>query len=200
MMNNIKRGWKFLFLFSIVFLAIGCGSKANSENNENDENSALRQSQQTQLEESSVIEQYQKVHAGFRIDSGRTVGKPVYVYDECFGGAYMTDEKKLVVLLTENTPENQKRVMEFVEQQEVVFESCEYSLTKLHEVISTINDNLNKLKGNGSDFSSMSLDEKNNCVIIRIRNLNSEKEAMVREIIDTGCMVIENTTEINEFE
>ncbi|MBQ9768048.1 MAG: hypothetical protein IJW37_08105 [Lachnospiraceae bacterium] len=68
---------------------------------------------------------------GFRIESDDT---GTLLYDEGYGGAYVNDRMELVVLLAENTPENQARVREYTGYEDIIIESCEYSRNELYHV------------------------------------------------------------------
>ncbi len=122
------------------------------------------------------------------------------IYDSCFGGAYLNDNGELVVLLTSNTYENRKKIKEYTGNSNIAIESCKFSYNELTHAISTINNHLDELQERGAGISSMYRDVVNNCVIINVRNLNSDKEAEIRKIVNTDFMVIRNTDEINEYQ
>lgn len=121
-------------------------------------------------------------------------------YDDCFGGAYLNEVGELVVLLTSDTYENRKMVSEYTGNADIATEPCKFSYNELTEVISTINNHLDELQERGADLSSMYRDVMNNCVVIKVRNLNAYKEAEIREVVDSGAIVIQNTDEEIEYQ
>lgn len=121
-------------------------------------------------------------------------------YDDCFGGAYLNENGELVVLLTSDTAENRKRIREYTGNPGIITESCKFSYNELTEVIGTINSHLDELLERGADLGSMYRDVMNNCIVIKVRDLNEYKEAEIRKVVDSGCMVIRNTDEEIEYQ
>ena len=66
-----------------------------------------------------------------------------------------------------------------------------YTHDELLSVYNILGDNILYLCNNkGVDVQFVEIDEKNNCVNIGVHNLDEEKEAEIRDIIDSPCMVI----------
>lgn len=114
-------------------------------------------------------------------------------YEESYGGAYINENGELVVLLTENVDKNRRMIQEYTEDDSIITKTCFYSYNELMEVIDTLNGELRNLAEQGVLVDEMYDDVSLNRVIIRVRNLNDEKEQLVRDIIDSGCMVFRNS-------
>lgn len=87
-------------------------------------------------------------------------------YEAVWGGSYPNEAGQWVVLLTENTAENQKKVFELnpsLTEDNTIFMTATYSLSNLKE----LQKNISEAVGNGGEFSfvsSVGLREEANCV------------------------------------
>lgn len=87
-------------------------------------------------------------------------------YEAVWGGSYPNEAGQWVVLLTENTAENQKKVFELnpsLTEDNTIFMTATYSLSYLKE----LQKNISEAVGNGGEFSfvsSVGLREEANCV------------------------------------
>ena len=73
-------------------------------------------------------------------DSSDTPG-PLVPYEEVWGGAYQNEAGKWVILLTENTPENQKKFLELnpaLTENDIIFQAAAYSLAYLRNLMISI--------------------------------------------------------------
>lgn len=110
------------------------------------------------------------------------------VYDDNYGGAYIDDSGELVVLLVENDTSDVARIQQDTGNSGIKTESCEYSYNDLVLVITTINENLDYLSNNGIYITEMYEDVYDNRVKIGVLDLSSEKENLIRKIINLPCM------------
>ena len=110
------------------------------------------------------------------------------VYDDNYGGAYIDDSGELVVLLVENDTSDVARIQQDTGNSGIKTESCEYSYNDLVLVITTINENLDYLSNNGIYITEMYEDVYDNRVKIGVLDLSSEKENLIRKIINLPYM------------
>ena len=133
------------------------------------------------------IEQYKKMLNSFNSrNHARTTQEQVY--DDNYGGAYIDDSGELVVLLVENDTSDVARIQQDTGNSGIKTESCEYSYNDLVLVITTINENLDYLSNNGIYITEMYEDVYDNRVKIGVLDLSSEKENLIRKIINLPCM------------
>lgn len=65
-----------------------------------------------------------------------------------------------------------------------------YTHDELLSVYNILSDKMLYLINKGVDVHFVEIDKENNCVNIGVHNLDEEKEAEIRDIIDSPCMVI----------
>ena len=73
-------------------------------------------------------------------DSSDTPG-PLVPYEEVWGGAYQNEAGKWVILLTENTPENQKKFLELnpaLTENDIIFQAAAASMSYLRNLMISI--------------------------------------------------------------
>ena len=66
---------------------------------------------------------------------------PLVPYEEVWGGAYQNEAGKWVILLTENTPENQKKVLELnpaLTENDIIFQAAAASMSYLRNLMVSI--------------------------------------------------------------
>lgn len=136
------------------------------------------------------IEKYNKMLNTFDENSNLAVKKGGHNYDDNYGGSFIDDNGELVVLLTNNNDDNKTKIKRYTGDNDIKTQKCSYSYNDLLEVIHTINNNLDNLSKQGVILEEMYDDVWSNQVIIAIRDLNDEKEKIVRGIIDKDFMVI----------
>lgn len=143
--------------------------------------------------QSESIVQYKLMLEKFNSKSKvRTTGEQVY--DDNYGGAYINTDGNLVVLLVEPTSSNTNYMKGITNNNELITIDCEYPYNELINVIDTINANLEYLYQQNIIISSMYEDVYCNRVIINVIALSMEKESIIRNIIDSPCMKINNCT------
>lgn len=120
---------------------------------------------------------------------GTINGQPLY--GDVFGGAYINDYGDLVVLLVEITPESIKEIQEACRCKNIIVEKCEFSYKELI----TVNEKLsNAMKADEEHclwIEGMAVKIRESRVKILVRKLTKEKEAAIRAVVDSPCMVIE---------
>lgn len=101
-------------------------------------------------------------------------------YEAVWGGSYMDQNGRWVIWLTENTPENQKRVFEQnpdLSESNTIFKSADYSLTYLTELMTNISEEMGD--GKLPDVSIASLREELNRVVVTVTTEDTESVAKV---------------------
>ena len=180
---NVKRLYCGLagLLFAGMLLSLtACNGKENEE----------EVAPTTKITNLSTIDQYNQLMEGFRITSDDDTGEPLY--DECYGGAYVNDRMELVVLLAENTPENQARVREYTGYEDIIIESCEYSRNELHCVKNRLNLAWDKLRAEGVELGGMGPDEMENRVVVYVYNLEEGETEKLFEAAKSDCLIVHN--------
>lgn len=134
--------------------------------------------------EAVAIEEYKSILSLFA-DSSEKGDK---IYDDNYGGAYLSDDQVLTVLLVDNSEENVKKIIEATGNSNIHIRKCTYSFNDLIGTIEKINASLEHLNKNGIIISEMYEDVQNNCVRIGVKDLNQKKEKIIREIVDCSFM------------
>ncbi len=197
----MRRSFKLLVALIVVFISFFFTESFVADAQEQAEFSPMLLGGKTEefyANQAESIAQYNKLLERFSVQNRSVAGEKVY--DSRFGGAYLNDDGELIVLLTENTNENQALVKEYTEEPKILIATCKYSYNELNRIINTINLHLEELRKLGADISSIYTDVMNNCVVIKVRNLNEYKESEIRKIVDSDCMVFQNTNEIVEYQ
>lgn len=81
------------------------------------------------------IQQYRSLLDGFNKEA-KTRMLDEQVYDDNYGGAYIDNEGKLVVLLVKNDEESIESIEEGTGNENIKIEICEYSFNEMLQVIS----------------------------------------------------------------
>ena len=121
--------------------------------------------------EAVAIEEYKSILSLFA-DSSEKGDK---IYDDNYGGAYLSDDQVLTVLLVDNSEENVKKIIEATGNSNIHIRKCTYSFNDLIGTIEKINASLEHLNKNGIIISEMYEDVQNNCVRIGVKDLNQKK-------------------------
>lgn len=132
---------------------------------------------------------------GVTVNQGST-GKASY--NECYGGAYLNEAGELVVMLTNNSYQNKRMIRNYTGDAGILTVPCKYSYNELTEVIDRMNENWLALLEQGVTLSSMYRDMERNCVVLNVRELNEEKLAKIKEVVDSEILEIQNTEECIE--
>ena len=114
-------------------------------------------------------------------------------YANNFGGAYIDKNGELVVLLVDINEESIRQIQEAIHCTSMIIKECEYSYAEMMRVIDAINAKLRWPVYAELGISVMHEDVYTNRVYIEVRKLTDEKEARIREIIDSPCMVISDS-------
>ncbi len=144
--------------------------------------------------QSDSISQYQALLSSFN-EACKMRNSAEQVYDENYGGAYIDENGELVVLLVNQSAEKNEQVRDITGNSELLILECKYSFNELMNVIDTVNANLEYFLGKGIIISSMYEDVYKNSVYIDVIDLNEEKELIIREVVNSPCMRINNCAE-----
>lgn len=175
------------FILVCVFIISAGNSVARAQNNRTAHDDTFFKTQY------SSIEKYNKLLDKFKQNRTIEGKKGALYYDDYYGGSYINDSGELVVLLTNNTDKNKAKIKDYTNDVNMTTKQCTYSYNQLMEVINTINNNIDYLNKNGVILDEMYDDVWSNKVIIAIRDLNNEKEKVIRGIIDRDFMVIKSS-------
>lgn len=149
--------------------------------------------------EAESTEQYRKMLESFNSNS-KTRSANEQVYDENYGGSYIDENGELVVILV-NTQETEcNKIRSVTENNSIKIEKCQYSYNELMRVIDTIADNFDYLLEYDVGIAKMYEDVYTNSVQIGVHKLDAEKEAKIREIVDSPCMNIFNVDNLVEYQ
>lgn len=97
-------------------------------------------------------------------------------YEAVWGGSYPNEAGQWVVLLTENTAENQKKVFDLnpsLTENNTIFQSAAYSLAYLTDLMERISQAIGS-NGEISFVSSIGLREEKNCIQVTVITDDSE--------------------------
>lgn len=120
-------------------------------------------------------------------------------YEAVWGGSYPNETGQWVVLLTENTTENQKKVFELnpsLIEDNTIFMTATYSLSYLKE----LQKNISEAVGNGREFSfvsSVGLREEANCVQVIVTTDDPESIGKILSFDTLGGAI--EIVNINSF-
>lgn len=112
-------------------------------------------------------------------------------YPDYYGGSYLDENSELVVLLKDGTENIRNNLKTVSSNEELQFEQADFSYAELTEIINFImsyQENNYHSKSDGEyniakDIVDCTLDDKNNKVIVGIRNLSSEKIEIFKNLI-----------------
>ena len=139
---------------------------------------------------------FDKMLDSFRADavaddsSGTADGSTAY--PDYYGGAYIDDSGKLVVLTTDMSDPviNEIRA---AAGYDVTVESCPASLNELEGTVDLIVDHFELLREQGIKIATVGKDIKTGKVIVSVIDLDAEKEATIRALVDNEYLEFENT-------
>lgn len=146
----------------------------------NEEVEAANTASETMTEGTSVDvpqEEYRDVPAP--VNSGNTGA--LVPYEPVWGGSYPNEVGQWVILLTENTAENQKKVFELnpsLTESNTIFKTATYSLAYLKNLMESISQVIGS-NGDMSFVSSVGLREEENCIQVIVTTDDSESIAKI---------------------
>lgn len=123
----------------------------------------------------------------------RSVGIKAITYPDYYGGAYVDDKNRLVVLINESYRTQLPNMIKSLEgDSNVRIIYCDYSFTTLRDIveeISAFNRN-NKDSEVAKNISVYGIDPSNNRVFVRVKNnSNDEIEKFKKNIVDSPAIV-----------
>ncbi|MCD7825707.1 MAG: S1 family peptidase [Clostridiaceae bacterium] len=152
-------------------------------------NSTTSSDNATIVQERKACKEYNKLVQNYDIEENNSEKIPDY-----YGGAFINENDELVVEVTENTEQVVQELQKITGDQTVGIMVVKRSYNELLNVYQTIVDSLTE-----SDVaklvSSCYVDEKNNCVTVKINNIQAEEEIR-NTICDADCLnfvVVEGT-------
>ena len=148
--------------------------------------------------QSESINQYKTLLSSFN-ENNNTRNISEQIYDDNYGGAYIDEEGNLIVLQVNPSSQSVRQTKTITSNNDLTILDCEYSFNELISVITTINDSLEYLLQQNIIITSMYEDVYSNRVIIDVLNLTSEKETLIRSLINSPCMVIQNSSCREQF-
>lgn len=146
-----------------------------------------------EIEETDYLNvMYNNIINGLEKDS-RSVDK----YPSYYGGAYISDESKLVVLLKEDTPVIRQHIVDIAgdyETTDIAFINSKYSYEELYSMKASISNKISdykkKMNENSSELcelinsiAGVGIIESENSILIHIRNLADNTEELFRQYI-----------------
>lgn len=130
-------------------------------------------------------------------------------YPEYYGGSYLNDDGKLVILLKNNDISIQRTLKSVSNNNNLIFESANYSYAELTQYILDIlkyqesklsTQNSVKTYDIAEDIIDCTLDDKNNKIIVGIRNLNDNKIKLFKKnVIDSDAIEFTNKLYKNSY-
>lgn len=156
--------------------------------------------QQGELEESNVVQltekevrkqdknakKYNKLCEKIQDKKGKEVEYPEY-----YAGAYLDEEKNLVVNLAVNSKKNKEKVKDVVG--DVEFQASQYSYNELMDAYTELSAYDFESRKNAPQVIWISVDEINNCVNVGIQDLkNTDAEWIQKNVCKTDCIKYTN--------
>lgn len=123
------------------------------------------------------------------------------VYPDYYGGAYINDEGRLVVYVTDLN--KAPSLMSVDDNNAIIYQECEYSYNELNDTMDTLNEykfsNLDSDIAN--NFNSYALLDKENRVEVRLDEFSEEKIQEFKDaVFDSDTIIfVEATQPIEEY-
>ncbi len=104
---------------------------------------------------------------------------------EWYGGTYYSDHHQIIILLCEDTEDNESTIRQLVDNEMTItdwdvicFEECAYSLSCLNDIKSVVEDSFSDI------VDDIYVNQKNNYVFIMIEELDEEIEEEIRTFLE----------------
>ena len=190
MRNNILH----LFLLLTMMLVVSCSDNLLSDiDNMNSEE--ILTSDFSTNEKNSLI-QGANLLGSFSIMSTRSVNKEDYDYPDYYGGSYVDDQGKLVVLVSsDNIEKYRQNFVRRTQSNEIILKSCEYSFKDLLTTIDEIKKSGEQkaLMIDDLQLVSYGVDAQKNKVVVAMIDCNDQKIAKFKsEIMDSPIIIFEH--------
>src|SRR5690606_5855510 len=120
--------------------------------------------------------------------------KPEKVYPESYGGAYIDDDGKLVICITDSN-ENGDAYRHYTSNGNTSLKRVHYSLNTLKDVMERMNSHVKEnpegLIAQNMDF--FAIDERNNRIIMDVKRLDKGYEEQFRSLIaGASCVILQD--------
>ncbi|MBD5089647.1 MAG: hypothetical protein HDT30_12720 [Clostridiales bacterium] len=128
----------------------------------------------TENEQDKALIEYNNLMESYITEVGEEPNYPDY-----YAGAYVDSEGMLTVCTTSMAKKIKNKIYDATESKEIKIEEKENSYDELLKVKSFIEEkisNISKEKGVLEDICAVAIDDKNNVVVVEVRNLNELKQ------------------------
>ena len=129
----------------------------------------------------------------------------VGVYPDYYGGAYIDQQTgELVVLIVGDEEEQfaaQAQIASLTSEDESLrYQLCEVSYNKILSVIENVRENHAMLVAEGVVIDAVFDDILQGKVSVSVRNLNEDKEMLIRAVVNSDILCIENSETVDQEE
>lgn len=146
-------------------------------------------------------ERYQILLQSFRISRSQTDS---IIYPSYYGGAYINQNDQLVILLSDTTKENKRRIENTIGSGNFILQKCQFSYVHLKRVM----DDVTKFYQEGSqhpsimqNISYIRFQEDKNCIVIGLLEFSEKRILEFREnISDSPAIKFEAASGHNSIE
>lgn len=118
-----------------------------------------------------------------RNESGKT-------YPDYYGGSYVTPEGKLVILVKGDMATAQNSIMATADDNEIIYESCNYSFQELRDIVDSIEAYLNISLIVNKNVIGANLLDKENKVIVYLKDCSEEAVSDFRNNVINHSAII----------
>lgn len=184
---------KYLLINIIIcFLLTNCSNRKKIVNNisKNEEDVSLIQSETSIFRDRAALTLIEKIAHSFSSDTLSNM----FSYPDYCGGLYITEDKKVVVIILEDTAYYRKIIAKNIDRNDFLIQKGTYSYTSLNSTLQKLVDfyqeetNKNIIQKVGLNY--FALDIKNNRILIGLTNISPERIALFKEkIMDSPTFI-----------
>lgn len=190
-----------LFLSATLLLIVACTSEEISIDMDTvhaESESFMNRDEMYRIaeEQSVAYNHYQRIMELMGTQTRDGSSQSEIVYPNYYGGAYINDDNKLVMLVKKEfaTTRAACDLMSQIDD-EVVITECEYSYSELQGVVDVIEQKVEQNPALASNIGVFGIIAKTNNVLVCLYDISSEKISLFRNmIIDTPMIVFEEAT------
>lgn len=174
----------------ILFVPTSCAGG----NKKNDNNADLEFARMSEEVPEETMQLYNNLMDSFS-DDWEDVEPAPDAYPEYYGGVFISNAGKLVVMMTEESDENRADVVARVKSEDFETELCEYSYREMMEVMNRIDQFLSDPEVPGShpviqNFGGSIADILENRVVVHLMDASPDVlAAFVRDVSDSNCIM-----------
>jgi hypothetical protein len=198
-MYKIKKSLCLLLIVSmaVIWLSMNVSASDNKENKylQITENFISSISQETDAMSEINIRQNNMIKAL------KSEAKEEDVYPEYYSGCYVNDDNQMVVLLMNNSKENQEHIYDIYGSTDLIIKESKHSYNQLYNLKKFITNRINELKKSNIDSSlelflknyiGVGVDDKNNNLFIDIANINEDIIQLFKKYISNSDFIVFN--------